>query len=63
MEKITLTIDEIHAIREEHSALTKDLSNAEYARRLLEDTAHIRLELERRRKEYAEKAARKAAAL
>lgn len=53
---ITLTIDEIHAIREEHSALTKDLSSAEYAKRLEEETAPIRLELERLKKEYAEKA-------
>ncbi len=49
-----LTIDEIHAIREEHSALTKNLSSAEYAKRLEEETAPIRLELERLKKEYAE---------
>lgn len=60
---ITLTNDEIHAIREEHSILTKDLSSAEYARRLNEETAPVRLELERLRREYAEKAAGKAASV
>lgn len=38
------------AIREEHSALTKNLSSAEYAKRLEEETAPIRLELERLKK-------------
>ncbi len=35
MENITLTIDEIHSIREEHSQRTKELSFGEY-RKLLD---------------------------
>lgn len=46
---ITLTIDEIHAIRKEHSERTKDLPTDEYVRLLDEETAAIRLALERAR--------------
>ncbi|MCI8712492.1 MAG: hypothetical protein HFH23_09475 [Ruminococcus sp.] len=53
---ITLTIDEIHAIRKEHSTLTKDLSSAGYAKLIEEETTPVRLELKRLKKEYAEKA-------
>ncbi len=47
MNNITLTIDEIHAIRKEHSACTKDLSNDEYYRLLEEEATPVRLALER----------------
>lgn len=51
---ITLTIDEIHAIREEHSARTKNLSTDEYCRLLEEEAAPIRLALERAKTQYME---------
>lgn len=50
---ITLTIDEIHAIRKEHSERTKDLPIDEYVRLLDEETAPIRLALERAKSKYA----------
>lgn len=49
---IALTIDEIHAIREEHSIYTKDLSDDEYCKRLEEEAAPIRLALKRAKAEY-----------
>jgi hypothetical protein len=36
---ITLTIDEIHAIRVEHSEITKDLPFAEYRKQLDDEIA------------------------
>lgn len=50
---ITLTIDEIHAIREEHSARTRNLPIDEYTRLLDEETAPIRLALERLKKKHS----------
>ncbi|MCM1232698.1 MAG: hypothetical protein NC489_21440 [Ruminococcus flavefaciens] len=50
---ITLTIDEIHAIREEHSTRTKNLSNEEYRKLLEEEAAPVRLALERAKKCYS----------
>jgi len=47
---ITLTIDEIHAIREEHSGRTKNLPNDEYCRLPEEETAPVRLAPERAKK-------------
>lgn len=43
---ISLTIDEIHAIRMEHSTRTKDLPNDEYYRLLEEEAAPVRIALE-----------------
>jgi len=54
MDNITLTIDEIHAIRREHSARTKDLPNDEYYRLLEEEAAPVRLALERAKAQHAE---------
>ncbi len=48
-DNITLTIDEIHAIRKEHSARTKNLPNDEYNRLLEEEAAPVRAALERAR--------------
>lgn len=50
---ISLTIDEIHAIRKEHSARTKDLSNDEYYRLLEEEAAPVRAALERAKSQLA----------
>lgn len=44
---ITLTIDELRVIREEHSARTKNLPNDEYRKYLEEEAAPIRLAIER----------------
>ncbi len=43
---ISLTLDEIHAIRKEHSDRTKDLLNDEYYRLLEEESAPVRIALE-----------------
>jgi len=51
-QNITLTIDEIHAIRKEHSTHTKNLSNDEYRKYLEEEAAPVRLALERAKKQY-----------
>lgn len=47
MENITLTIDEIHAIREEHSKKTKDLDFDEYKKLLDSEIAPVLLMLNR----------------
>ena len=44
---ITLTMDELHAIRKEHSARTRNLPNDEYCRLLEEEATPVRLALER----------------
>lgn len=51
---ITLTIDEIHAIRKEHSTRTKNLPNDEYRKYLEEEATPVRLALERAKKQYME---------
>lgn len=43
---ITLIIDEIHAIRKEHSEKTKDMNFDEYKRLLDAEAAPVRLALE-----------------
>lgn len=53
---ITLTIDEIHAIRMEHSEQTKNLPFDEYRKLLDEEIAPALKMLEERKKAYAEKA-------
>lgn len=50
---ISLTIDEIHAIRKEHSARTKDLPNDEYYRLLEEEAAPVRIALEHAKSQLA----------
>ncbi len=47
MKDITLTIDEIHAIREEHSKKTKDISFDEYRKILDAEIAPTLLALAR----------------
>ncbi len=49
---ITLTIEEIHAIREEHSAYTKNLPNDEYYKYLEKEASPIRLALECAKSQY-----------
>lgn len=49
---ITLTIDELHAIRDEHSTRTKDMSSDEYFKCLEEEAAPVRLALERAKSRY-----------
>lgn len=56
---ITLTIDEIHAIRKEHSDRTKDLPASEYIKLLDEEAAPVRLAIERIKLERAQKAAQR----
>jgi len=51
---ITLTIDEIHAIRVEHSEKTKCLPFDEYRRLLDREAAPARAAIERARKESRE---------
>lgn len=50
---ISLTIDEIHAIRKEHSIRTKDLPNKEYYRLLEEEAAPVRAALEHAKSQLA----------
>lgn len=50
---ISLTIDEIHTIRKEHSDRTKDLPNDEYYRLLEEEAAPVRTALERAKSQLA----------
>lgn len=50
MENITLTIDEIHAIREEHSRKTKDMEFDEYKKLLDAEIAPTLLVLDRAKK-------------
>ncbi len=50
---ISLTIDEIHAIRKEHSIRTKDLPNNEYYRLLEEEAAPVRAALEHAKSQLA----------
>ena len=52
---ITLTIDEIHAIRIEHSERTKALPLDEYRKLLDEEAAPVRLAIEHARKASQEK--------
>lgn len=59
---ITLTIDEIHAIRKEHSERTKDLPANEYVRLLDEEAAPVRLAIERIKTERAKRTAQKKSA-
>lgn len=59
---ITLTIDEIHAIRKEHSERTKDLPANEYIRFLDEEAAPVRLAIERIRMERTKKTAQERSA-
>jgi len=49
---ISLTIDEIHAIRKEHSNRTKALPYDEYDRLLEEEAAPVRIALERAKAQY-----------
>jgi len=53
MEDITLTLDEIHAIREEHSKRTKDMNFDEYKKLLDAEIAPTLLALERAKKHYS----------
>lgn len=55
-DNITLTIDEIHTIRKEHSERTKDLSANEYVKLLDKEAAPVRLAIERIKKERVKKA-------
>lgn len=48
---ITLTIDEIHTIRTEHSERTKDMPIDEYCKLLDKESASVRLAIERARKQ------------
>ena len=50
---ISLTIDEIHTIRKEHSDRTKDLPNDEYYRLLEEEAVPVRTALERAKSQLA----------
>lgn len=50
---ITLTNDEIHAIRVEHSNKTKNLSSEEYRKLLETESAPVRSAIERIRRERA----------
>lgn len=50
---ISLTIDEIHTIRKEHSDRTKDLPNDEYYRLLEEEAAPVRTAIERAKSQLA----------
>ena len=50
MENITLTLDEIHAIREEHSKNTKDMDFDEYKKLLDAEIAPTLLALEQAKK-------------
>lgn len=50
---ISLTIDEIHTIRNEHSTRTKDLPNDEYYRLLEEEAAPVRVALEHAKSQLA----------
>lgn len=51
MENISLTIDEIHAIRQEHSQKTKDMSFDEYQKLLDMEIAPALLALDRAKKQ------------
>lgn len=53
MENITLTIDEIHSIREDHCRATKDMNFAEYKKVLDTETAPILLLLKRAKENNA----------
>ena len=50
---ITLTIDEIHAIRKAHSEKTKDMDFDEYKKLLDAETAPVRLALEHAKKQLS----------
>ena len=50
---ITLTIDEIHAIRKAHSEKTKDMDFDEYKKLLDAEAAPIRLALEHAKKQLS----------
>ncbi len=52
MENITLTIDEIHAIREEHSQKTKDMDFDEYKKLLDAEIAPTLLALDRAKQAF-----------
>lgn len=52
---ITLTNDEIHAIRVEHSEKTRNLSSEEYRKFIEIEVAPIRSAIECLRKEYTKK--------
>lgn len=54
---ITLTIDEIHAIRVEHSERTKNLSFNEYRKQLDDEIAPALYMLEEMKKAYAKETA------
>lgn len=56
---ITLTIDEIHAIRKEHSEQTKDLPFDEY-RKLLDEEIAPALKMLEERKNHTQKEPQKA---
>lgn len=49
---ITLTIDELHAIRKEHSTRTRSLPNDEYCKILEEEATPVRLALEHAKMRY-----------
>lgn len=51
MENITLTIDEIHAIRQEHSQRTKNMNFDEYQKLLDMEIAPALLALDRAKKQ------------
>lgn len=55
MDNITLTIDEIHAIREEHSRKTGDMDFDEYKRQLDAEIAPVLLELSRAKEAYKQR--------
>lgn len=52
MENITLTIDEIHAIRQEHSQKTKNMSFDEYQKLLDMEIAPALLALDQAKKQF-----------
>lgn len=52
MENITLTIDEIHAIREEHSRKTKEMDFTEYRKLLDAEIAPMLLALAQAKESY-----------
>lgn len=54
MENIALTIDEIHAIREEHSQKTKDMDFNEYKKMLDAEIAPTLLALDQAKKALRE---------
>lgn len=55
-QNISLTIDEIHAIRREHSSYTENMPNDEYRKYLEAEAAPIRLALEQAKTKYMETA-------